>query len=299
MAEAKPLPLVYYVGMSNRLYAKISVGLILFLALVGGVAVLGTLSATEVLTPPRYMRGDAVVPELSAQSWIVFDEETGEVLYEHNPDEVLSIASVTKLFTAASFLDHGDLAASTTIKWGDVATEGRSGKLAYGETYTNRELLFPLLLESSNDAATALNRIHPSLLEEIQVFNEGLSLEHTVIADPSGLSDENVSTARELSLVARYLYREKPEVFDMTRISSFYSKDNGWINNNPFVGDEAYRGGKHGFTYEAGRTVVAFFDEKLACGSERTLGYVILKSANLERDMELLRDFLRQNITYR
>ena len=285
--------------MSNRLYAKISVGLILLLAVVGSVVVLGAFSATEILTPPTYEIGPATAVELSAQSWVVFDQETGAVLYEHNADEVLSIASVTKLFTAATFLDHADLAASTTIEWSDVVTEGRAGKLTYGEEYRNRELLFPLLLESSNDAATALNRVHPSLLEEVRKFNEGLQLEHTVIAGPSGLSDDNVSTARELSLVAHYLYNEKPEVFDMTRISSYYSKDNGWINNSPFVGDEAYRGGKHGFTYEAGRTAVAFFDEKLTGGNTRTLGYVLLKSANLERDMELLRDFVSKNTSYR
>lgn len=285
--------------MSSRLYTKISVGFILLLALLGSVVVFGAFSATEVLTPPAYVIGDVAAPELSAKSWIVFDEKTGEVLYEHNVDEVLPIASVTKLFIAASFLDHADLFASTTIEWGDVVTEGRSGKLSYGETYSNRELLFPLLLESSNDAATALNRVHPSLLEEVRVFNEGLQLKHTVISDPSGLSDGNVSTARELSLVARHLYKEKPEVFDMTRITSFYSKDNGWINNNPFVGDEAYRGGKHGFTYEAGRTAVAFFGEKFDGGSERTLGYVLLGSANLERDMELLRNFVWQNTRYR
>lgn len=284
--------------MSNRFYAKISVGLILLLAVAGAFAVFSVFSVTEALTPPKYVRSSTIVPELSAQAWIVFDEETGEVLYEHNADEVLSIASVTKLFTAAAFLDHADLSANTTIEWGDVITEGRSGKLAHGETYTNRELLFPLLLESSNDAATALNRVHPSLLEEIRVYNEGLALQHTVIAGPSGLSDNNVSTARELSLVARHLHKTRPEIFDITRVSSFYSKDNGWINNSPFVGDEAYRGGKHGFTYEAGRTAVAFFEEELRGDIGRMLGYVLLKSGNLERDMELLRGFVRQDVSY-
>lgn len=284
--------------MSYRLYAKISVGLIFAIALIGGLIVLAALSATEVLLPPEYAVKEAELPEASATAWIIFDEETGRVLYEENADEVLPIASVTKLFTAASFLDHGDLTGSTTIEWGDVVTEGRAGKLSYGDEYQSRELLFPLLLESSNDAATALNRVHSSLLDEIKVYNEGLKLEHTVIADPSGLSDSNVSTARELSLVARHLYHEKPEVFDMTRIASFYSKDNGWINNNPFAGDDAYRGGKHGFTYAANRTVVAFFEEELTGGSKRILGYVLLGSDDLESDMKLLRDLVKKNVRY-
>lgn len=281
------------------MYAKISVGLIFTIAIAGGLFVLAAFSVTEMLIPPQYAVNQvATLPEPSAHAWIVFDEETGRVLYEFNADEVLPIASVTKLFTAASFLDHGDLSASTTIEWGDVVTEGRAGKLSYGEEYNSRELLFPLLLESSNDAATALNRVHPSLLDEIKVFNEGLRLEHTVIADPSGLSDKNVSTARELALVARHLFDTKPEVYDMTRITSFYSKDNGWINNSPFADDQAYRGGKHGFTYEANRTAVAFFDQKLKGGNKRLLGYVLLKSDDLERDMELLRDFVEENVSY-
>lgn len=269
------------------------------LAAIGAVVVFGIFSAIDTVVPAKlFVQNDAALPDLSAHAWQVFLVETGEVLFAHNADEVLPIASVTKLFTAANMIERGDLSASTTIVWGDVITEGRAGKLAYGEEYTNRELLFPLLLESSNDAATAFLRVHPTLLDEIALYTDGVALTQTVIADPSGLSDKNVSTATELAKVLRYIYFTHPEVFDITRLSSYYSKDNGWINNSPFVDDDGYLGGKHGFTYEAGRTAAVIFEESLG-DEKKVLGYILLRSEDLSEDMNELRSFVQQNVTYR
>lgn len=283
----------------SKTVAKISVGVVLVLALAGAILIYGVFSVVEVLTPSSYSITLTTKPEVTSKSWIVFDVELGDILHSHNADEVLPIASVTKLFTASQFYSNADLNANTTIVWGDVITDGRSGKLSYGEEYTNRELLFPLLLESSNDAATALHRVHSTLLDDMNSYMTDLKLEHTSFSDTSGLSSKNVSTARELGVVSRNVYMTQPQIFDITRISAYYSEDNGWINNNPYVEDESYMGGKHGFTYDAGRTAVAFFDEQINGGTKRTIGYVLLGSEDLTTDMELLRDYMWQNTTYK
>ena len=278
---------------------KLSLGTIVLMALGGAALILIVFSAAEEITEPVYRTSQSVALDLTAKAWEVFDLESGEVLYNRNPDQVLPIASITKLLTASELLKLDSLANTTTIVWSDINTEGRAGKLQYGEEYTNRELLFPLLLESSNDAASALLRVHPSLLEEMNNGLSELELVHTSLADVSGLSDKNLSTAHELSLIARYLYQTQPHVFDITQLSAYYSDENGWVNNSPFILDEDYRGGKHGFTYAANRTAVAFFEEELASGTDRTIGYVLLGSDDLASDMQVLREFVTGNTSYR
>jgi len=195
------------------------------------------------------------------------------------------------------FYDSADLDATTTIVWSDVNTEGDAGKLHPYEEYTYRELMYPLLLESSNDAAAVLLRVSPDLLTRMGAYTQSLGLLVTTFNDTSGLSDKNVSTATELSILFRELYKNSPHIFDITRLKQFVGTHTGWLNNNPLIAQEGYRGGKHGFTNEANRTVVAFFDETIATGQVRTIGYVLLQSDDLKADIALLREVVHKNVS--
>ncbi len=229
-------------------------------------------------------RIEVEVDDIGAEAYAIFDVETGTVLTSQNAEEKRPIASVTKLFSAATVLDDALLEEATEITWNDIETEGRAGKLVAGEEYTNRELLWPLLLESSNDAAAALERANPNLLAEMNQLASSRGLDTFNFADASGLSAENTASAQDLAILTAELYRTEPHLFDITQLPQYVGEETGWVNNNPFIHDEAYRGGKHGFTYEAGRTGVFIFDE-----GERTLGYVVLGSDDLVADITKLR----------
>lgn len=278
---------------------RIGLYLVTALAFAWGIYVYAVLSApVEAEYTPNYVVSLNPDLDVSAASWIVFDVERGMVLYDHSADTPRSIASVTKLATAARFLEANDLSETTTITADDVATYGYAGKLKDGEDYTLRELLFPLILESSNDAAEALARVDNALLPRMNAYRDELALQHTSFDDPSGLSKDNVSTARELMQLSRHIFEYSPFVFDMSRLREYYAPHNGWVNNNPFFNDKAYRGGKHGFTNAAKLTAVAYFDEPIS-GTTRTLGYVLLGSDDLRDDMEALRSFVRHHTSYR
>lgn len=221
---------------------------------------------------------------ITAQAFTVFDVATGAVLASKNAEEKRPIASVTKLFSAAEVLEETALDDVVDITLNDIETEGRSGKLAAGEQYTNRELLWPLLLESSNDAATALMRANPDLLSKMNELATSKGLQSFNFSDASGLSAENTASAHDLAILTHELYRTIPHLFDITRLPQYVGEQTGWVNNNPFIDDENYRGGKHGFTYEAGRTGVFLFEE-----AGRTLGYVVLGSDDLVADISKLR----------
>jgi len=78
-------------------------------------------------------------------------------------------------------------------------------------------------------------------------------------------------------------------LFDITRLKTRAGDYVAWSNNSPVIAED-YRGGKHGYTEAASRTLTAVFSEKtLPLGLERELIYVILGSDNLALDLERLR----------
>ncbi len=233
-------------------------------------------SRVEVAYPPDSF-------SISTDVWGIFDPETGVILAGNNTETVRPIASITKLFTAHTVLQSEAVDEPVTVVYQDVVTEGEAGKLEAGDKMTRRELLFPLLIESSNDAGAALRRslgdTYASLLEETVA---DLSLSHTVITDPAGLDRGNTSTVHDIAAFTSYLRREEPYLFDITRLSMYVGEETGWINNNPVHDIPGFLGGKHGYTPEAGRTFVGVFRID---SIDRDVGVVILGSVSLRQDV--------------
>jgi D-alanyl-D-alanine carboxypeptidase len=286
----------YYVEMLQT-FGRITIFTALFLTLFSGLFLVAAWSVKDAIENSSSMSATAfLATDVSAASFVVFDLQSGTILASKNPDAVLPIASVTKLVTAAQFYAHVKPLATTSITWSDVDTDGAAGRLHPHEIYTYNELLYPLLLDSSNDAAAAMGRVYPDLLSNMNAYVRGLGLTKTSFADTSGLSTHNVSSAHELTVMALDLFKTAPHVFDITRLPQFIGTYTGWINNNPMVGQKGYRGGKHGYTPEANRTIVAFFDEQIATGQTRTIGYVVLGSSDLRKDMSHLRAQTQENV---
>jgi D-alanyl-D-alanine carboxypeptidase len=233
---------------------------------------------------------------LTGSAYIVFDVETGEVLLENRSSEVLPIASVTKLFTAVA-MNKRDLLATTTISYQDTWAEEDFGKLRAGEDYQLRELLFPLLLESSNDAAAHFERVTKGeVVSEMNQLVKEVGLKNTALADASGLSSNNVSTADDLARFLSYLHREESYILDITTLKQYVGPYTGWVNNNPVLGKD-YQGGKHGYTEAAKRTGAVLFSETIS-GNKKTIGYVVLGSQSLAMDVSVLRDFVHSHIRF-
>ena len=144
-----------------------------------------------------------VRPDLRAAAAIVFDPETGTILYESNSTEQRSIALITKVMTASVFLESGiDMNQSVTI----LPVDTLHASLTYIRPYdvvTVDELLHLLLIASDNAAAQALARIAPLGTEKFIVrMNQKaseLGLMQTEYVDTSGLLRGNVSTALDMA----------------------------------------------------------------------------------------------------
>lgn len=207
---------------------------------------------------------------ISSQYAVVVDETSGAVLLEKNAHEVVPIASLTKLMTAMVVLDAKlDMNELITIDESDVDTlKFSSSRVPVGTVLSRASLLELALMSSDNRAAAALGRTYPgginAFLRAVREKLAALDMRHSTIAEPTGLSPYNRSTAADLvkmvSAAGQYeeisrLSTGTEDLIDMNGNLVQYR------NTNRLVGREGWdiMLSKTGFTREAGRCLVMRF----------------------------------------
>ena len=198
----------------------------------------------------------------SASAAILVDAASGRVLYEHNADSKMLIASTTKIMTALVAIRQGDLSDTVTVSRKAAYTEGSSMYLKEGETLTLETLLYGLMLCSGNDAAVAIaEHIGGSEAGFARLMNETaaeLGMEHTSFANPNGLDHEkHYSTARDMAALACAAMENETLVrIVSTRTATIGGRT--MTNHNTLLGYmEGCIGLKTGYTKAAGRTLVS------------------------------------------
>lgn len=147
--------------------------------------------------------------DLKSSVAFVVDQETGEVLLEKNAQAVLPVASITKLMTALVVVEAGlPLDEQIAIANEDVDTEkGSRSRLAVGVSLSREELLHLALMASENRAAHALGRAYPGglpvFVAHMNRKARELGMADTRFEEPTGLSSNNRSSARDLATLVR------------------------------------------------------------------------------------------------
>lgn len=147
--------------------------------------------------------------DLKSNVALVMDQDTNEVLLNKNSEAVLPIASLTKLMTAMVVTEaHQSLDEDITITRDDVDTQKHSAsRLAPGATLTRGEMLHLALMSSENRAAHALGRNYPGgLAAFVHAMNakaHQLGMNDTRYVEPTGLSSQNQSSARDLAILVK------------------------------------------------------------------------------------------------
>lgn len=169
----------------------------------------------------------SAMPELSAQSVLVYDQGTGQPLLAKNAGMQTPIASITKLMTAMLVLDADQpLDEKITVTAEDRDTlKGTGSRLAIGSSYTRGQLLHLALIASDNRAAHALARTSPGgterFVDHMNRMARALGMHNTVYAEPTGLSSGNQSTALDLARLADYAYQNYPEIRQISTAGSY------------------------------------------------------------------------------
>jgi D-alanyl-D-alanine carboxypeptidase len=246
-----------------------------------------------------HLKDKNLLPHTGALAYVVGDADTGEIIIEKNADSVSPIASVTKLMTALTSLENLDQSDMTKVSRHAVETLGTSG-LSQGETMKISDLLYPLLLVSSNDSSEVLAE-HAGREKFLGWMNQhatDIGMKHTNYNDPSGLSAKNYSTARDLFVLTNYLFTKHKTVFNITNLDRYSADGRIWANANHYSGRNDYLGGKTGYTDAAHRTGVALFAATLADGQTRNIAITLLKTDDRTADINRILDYLKSNVYF-
>jgi len=225
------------------------------------------------------------------------DADTGEIFFEYNGSEVLEIASTTKLITYAVIKDairDGEISEDDYVTISENASrlsKGEDGAIVYepGQSIPLKELMYAILLPSSNESALALaehvcgsesifvDRMNNKLLElsitDAMIYNcHGLPIYSD---DAVSVKNQNRLSAEDMFKVVCYIISNYPEITEITSVKEtslqsvggqLIKNTNGLMKNMPEV-----NGLKTGTTNKAGACLVATCRAQNASGEEHTL----------------------------
>ncbi|MFW6209888.1 MAG: D-alanyl-D-alanine carboxypeptidase family protein [Patescibacteria group bacterium] len=238
-------------------------------------------------------------PPLSASAAYVWDVRAQRALYQKNADEVLPLASITKLMTALVAYELVTENTEVAVPLSGIRQAGNSG-LAAGETLDAEALSQLALISSSNDAAYSLAASVGNLLggeEPISQFVAGMniraeelglatmSFKNTTGLDLSPSEPGAVGSARDVTFLMEHIINNHPEIISTTRIDNtrIYNREGAYheaANTNPLVNDiPNLLGSKTGYTDLAGGNLTVAFD----AGLNRPIIVTVLGSTRNER----------------
>ena len=185
----------------------------------------------------------------NANSAILLEASTGEIIFEKESDVRMDPASMTKMMSMLLIIEAID---DGVIKWDETVTVSENASsmggsqilLETGEEMTVQDLFKGVAIASGNDAVVALaEKIGGTEEVFVQMMNEKakeLGLKNTNFKNPHGLdADEHYSSARDMSVIARELVKHE-EIFDYTSVYEDYLRENTdrkiWlVNTNKVV----------------------------------------------------------------
>jgi serine-type D-Ala-D-Ala carboxypeptidase (penicillin-binding protein 5/6) len=245
-----------------RLYKWISIGALCLLILPSQA--FATVETTQ-LPARSAVEPTTSGPDLTAKSAVLMDLDSGQVLYQKNPNERHYPASITKILTAILALEHSKL--TELVKTSKLATEQEGNRvyLVEGEEETMEQMLYGLLLNSGNDAAVAIAE-HiagsvPAFADMMNAKAKEIGATNSHFVTPNGLHDPNhYTTAHDMALIARYAM-QIPEFRTIvgTKYKEWHGKewDTTLVNLNRLLWTyEGATGIKTGFTDQAQQTTV-------------------------------------------
>ncbi|MFA6050079.1 MAG: serine hydrolase [Candidatus Paceibacterota bacterium] len=236
---------------------------------------------------------DYIVPKTSADAYIVADVDTGEIIIEKNPEKIHPIASISKIITAIVARERMNQHDTVTVSRSSINIYGTAGGLRSGEKILVTDLYYPLLMESSNDAADvfAEGYGYDKFISHMNAKAKEIGMTATSFFEPSGLSEKNVSTAADLFKLAQYVTERYPEIWDISRVRQYAILGHSWSNGSVLARRADFIGGKNGFTYEANQTAIVILNVKME-GGPRRIAITLLQSGSRENDASLLQRFV-------
>src|SRR4030042_3447135 len=240
----------------------------------------------EILLLQTLLSNMQLEQEIIAPSYLAVNLSDNSVILEKNPGQSYPIASITKLMNAVVALENIDGKRTITLTKEMLESFGHSPALFLGLKISAENLLKASLIQSTNDASEALAY---SLGKEkfLMLMNQKtkeLAMANTVFYDVHGLNPANRSTAQDLAKLLLYIYKNHPEILNITRNNNFWLPDSvgrllKFQNVNNFYYFSGFVGGKTGYLAEAKQTLASIFNV-----NEKPVAIIVLYSGNRQAD---------------
>ena len=239
--------------------------------------ILPTFSAfAEEVTPET--ETNQTTPAVIAETAILMDAASGEILFDKNADQKMFPASITKLMTILLALEHGELTDEITFSHNAIySIEPGSAHIAIqeGETLTLEQVLRAIILRSANEASNGVAEYVDGSIEafakHMTARAKELGCKNTNFLNANGLHNENhYTTAHDMALIAKELL--KHEEYRSMMSETYYEiqptnkqkevrylhGQHQMLNENSLYYYKDAIGGKTGFTSEALNTLVTY-----------------------------------------
>ena len=205
----------------------------------------------------------------TANTYALYNFSNAELITASGKDDIVPIASITKLFTAITVMREGmDLTEKVKVQ-GKTA-----GRFPVGTMVTRMELMKAMLIASDNRAADSLAHSHPGgysiFISRVNEHVSDLGLKNTKIEDASGLSPGNLSTASDLTNFVWSLRNNQVITSIASSVSESVEFDNirkksvklNIRNTNPDITKYNILISKTGYTSKAGRCLLLLVEHQ-------------------------------------
>lgn len=236
-------------------------------------------------------------PELTAQSALVYNIDSKKIYLSKDIFTQRPIASLTKLMTSLIAINHIPLDQEIIINEEAVAAYGEIGDLNVNEKITFQNLLYILMLASSNDAASAIAQNIDNLINKMNLQAKEWGLSETYFEDASGISPNNKSSAWEIGkileqalnnqVLAKIMNTSETDVYSQGGLKPFHHL----ANTNVLLKSQLnVFAGKTGFTDEAGECMAV----AAKAPNQDTLIFIVLNSKDRTTEIKKLISWINQ-----
>lgn len=237
------------------------------------------------------------MPSIEGLAALTLDVDDNKIVYEKNIYDRMYPASTTKLLTAQVFADNKNKNSQIVYTRDAKSQPADKVDLNVGETLTGDEAMNSLLIYSANDIAVAIGEnVSDNIPDFAQKMNKkasSLGDKQSNFENANGLpNEEHYTTAYDLCLIAKNAYKYQ-WIMDVLSKKKYVLKaergDIHLVNTNKLLGVNGCFAGKTGYTFKAGKCLVAYYERN----NKRMIGIVLHSVNNLsvDNDMEKIIDW--------
>jgi len=227
-------------------------------------------------------------PEIGTESFLVVDIDSGRVLLGKNYEEKREITDLTKLMTAIVATEQLGVTEPIIARNYMLEDEDEDIYFSSGRRFRLVDLLAPLLVESSDNAARVLSHYlgRDNTLDRVNQKAEAIGMKETRFKDSFGI-EKSETSARDLYYLTYYLTNTRKPILDITRgvwvPHIDYEVFGGMKNQNIFYGEDDFLGGKFEINEGGLHNGVFLFNQKLG-NENRKLAFIMLGTPT-EKDL--------------